>query len=145
MTPLFEEDLVLVVPADHPLAGAGEISLKALEGIPLLLPLAGTTFRAELDAGGRPTGIELLARAEVDGTRLIASLTFEGWGPSILPATAVPTYLREQLCAREADRDPPAAHRRRAACDRPSLGTGTCRARAAFRDRPRPLEDSPRG
>ena len=63
----------------------------------MLLPLGGTTFRAELDAVIGPAGIELLARAEVDGTRLIASLTFEGWGPSILPATAVPTYLRSSF------------------------------------------------
>ena len=42
------------------------------------------------------TGTTLLARAEVDGTRLIASLTFEGWGPAILPATAVPSYLLDR-------------------------------------------------
>ena len=97
VTPLFEEDLVLVVPADHPLAAAGEISLKALDDVPLLLPAVGTTFRAELDEVLDATGLELVARAEVDGTRLIASLTFEGWGPSILPATAVPSYLRSRF------------------------------------------------
>ncbi len=97
VTPLFEEDLVLVVPVDHPLAQAGEVSLKALKGIPLLLPLPGTAFRADIDAAFSASGNSLLARAEVDGTRLIASLTFEGWGPSILPATAVPSYLRESF------------------------------------------------
>jgi LysR family hydrogen peroxide-inducible transcriptional activator len=97
VTPLFEEDLVLVVPVDHPLATAGEVSLRELKGIPLLLPLAGTAFRADLDAALAATGTTLLARAEVDGTRLIASLTFEGWGPSILPATAVPSYLLAQF------------------------------------------------
>ena len=96
VTPLFEEELVLVVPTDHPLAQEDEISLSALEGIPLLLPLAGTAFRAELDAGMASSGTTLLARAEVDGTRLIATLTFEGWGPAILPATAVPDYLRDR-------------------------------------------------
>jgi DNA-binding transcriptional LysR family regulator len=96
-TPLFEEDLVLVVPIDHPLATSREISLRALKGIPLLLPVAGTAFRADLDAAINSTGATLLARAEVDGTRLIASLTFEGWGPSILPATAVPSYLRDNF------------------------------------------------
>lgn len=97
VTPLFEEDLVLVVPLDHPLAGAGEITLRELKGVPLLLPLAGTAFRADIDAAIAATGTTLLARAEVDGTRLIASLTFEGWGPSILPATAVPSYLLDQF------------------------------------------------
>lgn len=94
LTPLFEEDLVLVVPADHPLAGSREVSIHALKGMPLLLPVAGTAFRADLDAVLNLTDTTLLARAEIDGTRLIASLTFEGWGPSILPATAVPSYLR---------------------------------------------------
>jgi LysR family hydrogen peroxide-inducible transcriptional activator len=97
VTPLFEEDLVLVVPSDHPLASFREISLKELEGLPLLLPLAGTAFRADIDAALSATGTTLVARAEVDGTRLIASLTFEGWGPSILPATAVPTYLLDHF------------------------------------------------
>jgi len=94
LTPLFEEDLVLVVPTDHPLASSKEVSLRELKGIPLLLPATGTAFRADLDAAINSTGTTLIARAEVDGTRLIASLTFEGWGPSILPATAVPSYLR---------------------------------------------------
>jgi DNA-binding transcriptional LysR family regulator len=93
VTPLFEEDLVLVVRRDHRLAGARELSLNELEGTPLLLPLTGTAFRSDIDAAINSSGATLLARAEVDGTRLIASLTFEGWGPSILPATAVPSYL----------------------------------------------------
>jgi DNA-binding transcriptional LysR family regulator len=97
VTPLFEEDLVLVVPIDHPLASAREVSISALKGIPLLLPLAGTGIRADIDAAFSATGNTLLARAEVDGARLIASLTFEGWGPSILPATAVPSYLRDSF------------------------------------------------
>ncbi len=97
LTPLFEEDLVLVVPADHPLASSPEVSLSALKAVPLLLPVAGTAFRADIDAALSSTGTTLLARAEVDGTRLIASLTFEGWGPSILPATAVPSYLRDSF------------------------------------------------
>jgi LysR family hydrogen peroxide-inducible transcriptional activator len=94
VTPLFEEDLVLVVPVDHPLAVHQEVSLRALEGIPVLLPLVGTAFRADIDAAAAATGTVLTARAEVDGTRLVATLTFEGWGPAILPATAVPSYLR---------------------------------------------------
>ena len=95
-TPLFEEDLVLVVPVGDELADKSEISLLDLQGIPLLLPLAGTAFRAELDSAVGSTGSTLLARAEIDGARLIASLAFEGWGPAILPASAVPDYLRDR-------------------------------------------------
>src|SRR5579875_14329 len=97
LTPLFTEDLVLVVPADHPLADQGPLDPALLAGLGLLLPVKGTAFRNEIDAALEPLGITLSPRAELDGVRLIASLTFEGLGPAILPATAVPGYLREQF------------------------------------------------
>lgn len=96
LTPLFEEELVLVAELDHPLAKAGEISVADLDGVPLLMPYRNTAFRAVLEEAVRPFGVELVARAEVDGTRLIASLVFEGYGPAILPATAVPRYMRDR-------------------------------------------------
>jgi DNA-binding transcriptional LysR family regulator len=95
-TPLFEEDLVLVVRATDPLAKRGRLELAELAGLELLLPLPGTSFRDELDQAARPQGITLTPRAELDGVRLIASLTFDGHGPAILPATAVPEYLRRE-------------------------------------------------
>jgi DNA-binding transcriptional LysR family regulator len=95
---LFEEDLVLVVPDGHALAAPRRpVSLEDLADMELLLPLPGTAFRDELDAVTRPLGITLLPAAEIDGIRLIASLTFEGYGPAILPATAIPTFLRAQF------------------------------------------------
>ncbi|MHB8245666.1 MAG: LysR family transcriptional regulator [Acidimicrobiales bacterium] len=96
LTPLFEEELVLVAASSHPLAAFGEIGISDLVGVPLLLPCRGTAFWEEIDHAVRPLGIRLKARAEVDGTRLIASLVFEGYGPAILPATAVPRYLRDR-------------------------------------------------
>lgn len=97
-TPLFEEDLVLVVPHDHRLASRGDLEPGDLAGVSLLLPLPGTAFRSDIDAALEPAGIALSAKAEVDGVRLIASLTFDGLGPSILPATAVPAFLRQSWC-----------------------------------------------
>jgi DNA-binding transcriptional LysR family regulator len=96
--PLFEEDLVLVVPfEDDPLRGAGRVELGDLGALELLLPAPGTTFRAEIDAATKPVGVRLRPKAEVDGVRLIASLTFEGYGPAVLPATAVPAHLRPRF------------------------------------------------
>jgi DNA-binding transcriptional LysR family regulator len=96
--PLFEEDLVLVVPvADDPLRGERRVVLEDLARFDLLLPAPGTAFRAEIDAATDPAGVILHSRAEVDGVRLIASLTFEGYGPAILPATAVPLHLRDRF------------------------------------------------
>lgn len=96
VTPLFAEELLLVVDPSHSLARREEVSIEELVGLPLLLPCRGTAFRSELDEAAIPRGIELTARAEVDGTRLIASLVFEGYGPAILPAAAVPAILRER-------------------------------------------------
>jgi DNA-binding transcriptional LysR family regulator len=94
--PLFDEDLVLVVHADEPAAAQAHLTMADVADIPLLLPIPGTAFRAELDLAAREAGVTLRPRAELDGIRLIASLTFEGHGPAVLPATAVPAFLRER-------------------------------------------------
>jgi molybdate transport repressor ModE-like protein len=95
---LFEEDLMLVVPEGHELAeGSRPLGLDDLADLELLLPTPGTSYRDELDALTRPLGITLLPAAEIDGLRLIASLTFEGYGPSILPATAIPAMLADRF------------------------------------------------
>jgi DNA-binding transcriptional LysR family regulator len=86
-TPLFDEDLILVVPPEHPLASRSEVELRDLDGLELLLPAAGSTYRQELDDAAADAGVTLVPRAELDGLRLMASLTARGIGPSILPAT----------------------------------------------------------
>ena len=89
---LFDEDLVLVTPADHPLADA-KVTMADLAGLELLLPPPGTAFRRDLDDAAAAAGVALSARAELDGVRLIASLTVEGYGLAVLPATAIPSWL----------------------------------------------------
>jgi DNA-binding transcriptional LysR family regulator len=84
---LFDEDLILVVPVDHPLANRDEVVMADLDGLELLLPAPGTTFRSEIDDASHAAGVTLYPRAELDGLRLIASLTYRGFGPAILPAT----------------------------------------------------------
>jgi DNA-binding transcriptional LysR family regulator len=86
-TPLFDEDLILVVPPEHPLASRRKVELRDLDGLELLLPAAGSTYRQELDDAAADAGVTLVPRAELDGLRLMASLTARGIGPSILPAT----------------------------------------------------------
>jgi len=91
--PLFEEDRVLVAPNDHPLAGFERVDLQTLGEHELLLEPSGTAFRDELDREAAEAGIELRAKAEVDGLRLIATLAFQGFGAAIVPATAAPEWL----------------------------------------------------
>jgi LysR family hydrogen peroxide-inducible transcriptional activator len=90
--PLFDEDLLLVVPASHPVADRSQLTLRDLAGVPLLLPALGTRFRDEIDEAARRGGVNLTPKAELDGVRLIASLTRRGFGPAILPATGAAEF-----------------------------------------------------
>jgi DNA-binding transcriptional LysR family regulator len=90
---LFEEDLVLIVPADHPLGARDYVDVRDLDGLHLLLPAPGTSLRDELDHATAAAGVTVTPTAELDGVTLIASLTFDGHGPAILPATAVPGHV----------------------------------------------------
>ena len=91
--PLFDEDRMLLVPDGHPLADRERVTLADLTGHELLLEPSGTAFRDELDREAAAAGIELKAKAEVDGLRLISSLAFQGFGAAIVPATAAPSWL----------------------------------------------------
>ena len=91
--PLFEEDLVLVAPTDHPLAKHDRVTLAQLGEHPLLLSAPGTALRDELELQAARAGVRLQAQAELDGVRLAASLAFQGFGAAVLPATAVPGWL----------------------------------------------------
>jgi DNA-binding transcriptional LysR family regulator len=95
---LFDEDLILVTPLDHPLADADEVSIEDLAQHELLLPPPGTSIRVDLDRVAASHGVRLRPKAELDGIRLIASLTFEGFGAGVLPSTAVPRWLTGNFC-----------------------------------------------
>lgn len=87
--PLFEENHVILAPVGHPLADRKKVTLADLAEVPLLLEPPGTGFRDDLDADAQRAGIELVAQAEVDGMRLLASLAYQGHGAAILPASAI--------------------------------------------------------
>jgi LysR family hydrogen peroxide-inducible transcriptional activator len=90
--PLFDEDLVLVTPPDHPLGALETVTIEQLAAHPLLLGAKGTALRDDLDVVAAREGVELQAKAEIDGMRLLASLAFEGFGAAVLPAAAVPRW-----------------------------------------------------
>lgn len=127
--PLFDEDLVLVVHVGDPLAKRRSVTMADLDGMPLLLPMPGSGLRAELDAAARAAGVSFVALAELDGVRLIASLTFEGNGPAILPATAVPGFLRHEWRSIAIEGLP----RRRIGVAQPRRGLPSAPARAVLR------------
>jgi len=122
--PLFDEDRIVIAPDDHPLSKLDRVSFAKLTAYELLLEPQGTAFRDELDRTAEAAGLTLRSLAEVDGLRLVASLAFEGFGPAILPATAVPSWLDgawhrisvEGLASRQVG----LAHRRRARLSAPA-------------------------
>ncbi len=95
--PLFDEDLVLVVPMNHALADRDHVTIEDLDHLELLMAAPNTAYRQELDAAAAAAGITLVPKGQIDGVRLMASLTFEGHGPAILPATAIPQWLPQGL------------------------------------------------
>ncbi|MCC5952086.1 MAG: LysR family transcriptional regulator [Acidimicrobiia bacterium] len=90
---LFVEDTILLAPGGHPLADRSAVRLADLDGEPLLLEPEGTAFRSLLDAAAERHGITLRAQAEVDGMRLLASLAFQGFGATLVPASAAPRWV----------------------------------------------------
>jgi DNA-binding transcriptional LysR family regulator len=95
---LFSEDLVVIVDRNHEIARTKEsITLAQLAQYELLLPLSGTPIRREIDEACREQGVELHPLIEVDGLRTIASMTFDGHGPSILPATMLSKHLQDKF------------------------------------------------
>lgn len=95
--PLFAESLILLVPSRHALADRTEVALAEVAEHELLLPAPATALRDDLDAEARRQGITLRAAAEIDGVRLLTSLAFEGFAPAIVPATAVPGWLKGEF------------------------------------------------
>ena len=96
---LFSEDLVLIVDKKHPLAELASVNFATLADYELLLPFPGTPIRREIDDSARAQGVDLKPVIELDGLRTIASMTFDGHGPSILPATMLSPHLRERFAA----------------------------------------------
>ena len=90
--PLFDEERIIVAPADHSLADRGTIDVADLAEHPMMLTPRGTTFRDAIDQELAAAGVRLTAAAEVDGLRLLASLAYQGYAPALLPASAVSGY-----------------------------------------------------
>ena len=88
-SPLFDEDIVLLVADDHPLADIADLDIRDLEGFELALPAPHTGFREELDLAARNAGTSLSPKAEIDGLRLLLAVALRGYGPALLPATTL--------------------------------------------------------
>lgn len=95
--PLFDEDLVCIVGAEHPLAKHSSLTISDLAQYELMLPPVGTALRRDLEDQARKAKVEMKAAAEIDGGRLMTSLAMEGYAAAVLPATAAPKWVKGEF------------------------------------------------
>ena len=82
---LVTEELVAVLPTQHPLAGRDGVSLRELADDPFISFRAGSRLRELLDSGAAAAGFEPRIALESNESRRIRSLVSGGLGVAILP------------------------------------------------------------
>ncbi len=88
--PLFDEARVLAVSKKNPLAERDCITLAELADIDLMVAPQGASFRDEIDAILRDSGIVLAPRAEVDSMGLLIAVVEAGDSAALMSASALP-------------------------------------------------------
>jgi len=83
---IHSDEIRLLVPAGHPLAGRESVEPKDVVSEPLLLPKSGTT-RARLNAWLEPVEDEIQTSMELDSTEMIKHFVIAGLGISFLAAS----------------------------------------------------------
>ncbi len=86
---LFEEPYVLVLPHDEEAPDLEAITVADAAKRPLLVPPPHVSFREELEAMAAARGTRVTPKAQIDGLHLIAILALSGYGPAILPSSAI--------------------------------------------------------
>jgi DNA-binding transcriptional LysR family regulator len=91
-TRLLDDELVLVGPADFPLAAKGSVKFKLLAELPLLLPSDTHGLRVALETAAAKARTQLNITAQIDSVQLRKDLVEQGGGLTILPPSS---FLRE--------------------------------------------------
>lgn len=95
--PLFSEEIVLLAHPKFTWAARETITLAELAHHQLLLAPRNTELRRIIEKAAASRKVALRAQAEIDGVRLLASLAIDGFGPTLVPSTAVPRIAVESL------------------------------------------------
>lgn len=101
--PLFEEDLVLIVPRQHSLARRRRLPLRQLAGVSLVLLSQRFRTREILDEAVRTAKLGLRIAAETDTVHSLLSIVREADLGTVLPRMAVPLEERDLRCIRLSD------------------------------------------
>jgi DNA-binding transcriptional LysR family regulator len=83
---IHSDEIIVLLPAKHPLAHRRHLTARDLIGQPLLMPKSGTT-RARLDVWFEPVENEIQIAMELDSTEMIKRFVMTGLGLSFLAAS----------------------------------------------------------
>ena len=83
---IHSDEIKLLIPPGHPLAGRETVSARDLVGTPLLIPKSGTT-RARLNVWLESVEDEISISMELDSTEMIKQFVIAGLGVSFLAAS----------------------------------------------------------
>jgi len=87
--PLLTEEMVLLLPCEHPLQGQEKISLSDLREECLLLTHPPCAYRAAIEQAFMARGLTLTASIEIGSLEVIKQAVQQGLGVAILPKFAV--------------------------------------------------------
>lgn len=94
---IFSEVMVLTVPKGSVYSHRHSIEVRELATLELIVPPKGNWFRDELDAVAAKHQVKIRPKVEIDGLRLAAALSIEGFGSAVVPVSAVPGHTYEQI------------------------------------------------
>jgi LysR family transcriptional regulator, nitrogen assimilation regulatory protein len=92
--PLAVSPLCLVGPGGDRLTLRKEIDFKALDGVPLLQPMASDAFRMSIADLAREAGIKLNVVAEIDSVQLMKDMAAAGVGYTLLSMMSIIDELK---------------------------------------------------
>ena len=84
--PVAEEDLVVVVGPDHPLASRARVGIADLDGVPFVVPRPGYTIWTTLFAARRHAGFEPLVVCDGGELSGVIALVARGLGAALIPS-----------------------------------------------------------
>lgn len=86
---IVEEDLFAVAPADADLDPARPVEMRALAGVPMILPSSKHSLRNIVDRAAVESGVILTCHVEADSYSMLRNLVMGGNGWTVLPPAAI--------------------------------------------------------